>query len=190
MQVGAAILAGGKSRRMGQNKAGLLIDGETFLARLAAQLSDFPERLLSADSGALPGFASVPDLFPGCGPLGGLHGLLSVCRSDALLIVSCDTPLFSRELGRFLAESLFDRDDAVVPVTRDARVHPVCGVYRKTVLPQLQNMLESGDYRMMALLRQIRTRRVPLEETPFPDVCLLNVNTPQTYRALGGCNMP
>ncbi len=184
--VGAALLAGGKSRRMGQDKNLLPFGAETFQAHIAAQLADFPERLLSigAQSYHLPGFTSVPDLLPGRGPLGGLFSLLSFCRSEALLVVPCDVPLFSGELAHFLARSLTPEWEAVVPVTRDGREHPACGVYRKTVLPGLQARLESGDSRMYAFLASLRTCRVCLQDTPFPDRCLTNVNTPQAYAAL------
>ena len=77
--VGAALLAGGESRRMGRDKNLLLFGAETFQAHIAAQLSDFPERLLSVGARTydLPGFAPVPDLLPDRGPLGGLCSLLS-----------------------------------------------------------------------------------------------------------------
>ena len=186
MQIGAALLVGGESRRMGRNKAQLLADGETFQARIAAQLSMFPERLLSVGGRAvsLPGFVSVPDRYPACGPLGGIHAVLSFCRSDALLVVSCDIPMFPEALGRFLAEVMSEGDDAVIPVTRDGREHPVCGVYRRTVLPKIQEQLEAGDYRMREFLRRIRVRRIYLAETSFPDDCLANINTDQEYQAL------
>ena len=184
--VGAALLAGGESRRMGRDKNMLPFGAETFQAHIAAQLTDFPERLLSVggQTYTLPGFTTVPDLLPGRGPLGGLYSLLTVCRSEALLLVPCDVPLFSGELAHFLAQALTEEWEAVIPVTRDGREHPVCGVYRKAILPRLRAQLESGDGRMRTLLAALSTRRLPLSETPFPDRCLTNVNTPQIYEAL------
>lgn len=186
MVVGAALLVGGESRRMGRDKSQLLLGGTTFQARLAEMLSDFPERLLSVGRRTLsvPGFLTVPDLLPDRGPLGALHALLTVCRSEALILVPCDAPLFSRELARFLAQAMAKEWEAVIPITRDGREHPACGVYRKDVLPRLQAQLEAGDGRMRALLASLRTYRLPLADTPFPDRCLTNVNTPQAYDAL------
>lgn len=187
MEIGAALLAGGQSRRMGRDKAQLLLDGQSFQARVAAQLSGFPERLLSiapGDPRELPGFRPVPDIFPGCGPLGGLHALLTACRSDALLALSCDLPLFRRELALFLIQQLTDSHAAVVPVTRDGRAHPLCAVYRKTLLPELESRLQAGELRVMALLDAIPTRWVPLESAPFPDRWLANINTPQDLQQL------
>lgn len=186
MQIGAALLAGGQSRRMGRDKAQLLLDGQSFQSRIAVQLAPFPERLLSVGSGAREesGFLPVPDVFPFCGPLGGLHALLTVCRSDALLVVSCDLPLFRRELGLFLVDQLTEKDSAAVPVTRGGRVHPLCGVYRKTLLPELESRLRAGDRRVMSLLDAVSARRVPLEGTPFPDRWLANINTPEDLQQL------
>lgn len=186
MVVGAALLVGGESRRMGRDKSQLLLGGTTFQARLAEMLSDFPERLLSVgrQTFSIPGFLTVPDLIPDKGPLGALHALLTVCRSEALVLVPCDTPLFSRELAHFLAQAMAKEWEAVIPITRDGREHPACGVYRKDVLPRLQAQLEAGDGRMRTLLASLRTYRLPLADTPFPDRCLTNVNTPQAYDAL------
>ncbi len=186
MQIGAALLSGGQSRRMGRDKSRLLLDGQPFQTRIAAQLDGFPELLLSVGSTLReePGFRPIPDIFPSCGPLGGLHALLAACRSDALLIVSCDLPLFQRELGLFLAAQLTEAYSAVVPVTWDGRIHPLCGVYRKTLLPEIESRLRAGNRRMVSLLEAVPTRYVPLEGTPFPDRWLTNVNTPQDLRRL------
>lgn len=186
MQIGAALLAGGQSRRMGRDKARLLLDGQSFQSRIAGQLAPFPERLLSVGDSPReePGFLPVPDLFPSCGPLGGLHALLAACRSDALLVVSCDLPLFRRELGLFLIGQLTETDRAAVPVTRDGRVHPLCGVYRKALLPELESRLRAGDRRMMSLLDAVSARRVPLKGTPFPERWLANINTPEDLQRL------
>lgn len=186
MVVGAALLAGGESRRMGRNKAQLLLGGTTFQDRLAEALSDFPERLLSVGQQKLsiPGFITVPDLLPGLGPLGALHTLLTVCRSEALVLAPCDAPLFPKELAWHLARAMTEEWDAVIPVTRDGREHPACGVYRKSILPALQAQLEMGDRRMRMLLTSVQTYRLPLADTAFPDRCLINVNTPQAYNTL------
>lgn len=187
MQIGAALLAGGKSRRMGSDKRNLTFGGQTFLEQIGGQLLEFPERLLSlhgaADCG-LEGFLPVPDAFPGCGPLGGLYTVLRVCRSDALLVVSCDMPRYERSLGLLLAGRLADGYDAVIAVTRDGREHPLCGVYRKTAAGPLEAQLQAGQLRMTKALAKLRVRRVCLEGTGFSDRCLSNINTRAEYQRL------
>ena len=65
MQIGAALLSGGQSRRMGRDKSRLLLDGQPFQTRIAAQLDGFPELLLSVGSTLReePGFRPIPDIF-------------------------------------------------------------------------------------------------------------------------------
>ena len=81
--IGAVILAGGQSRRMGENKAFLTLREKTFLARISEQLSEVQEVLLSVDSAskyAEESFAAIEDLHPGCGPIGGIYSALRACR--------------------------------------------------------------------------------------------------------------
>jgi len=97
MKFEAVILCGGKSRRMGRDKAQLPWRGRTFLTHLLEELSEYEELLSSADhtfvSDAVP-HCVVADIHPGCGPMGGIHAALCFCQSDALLALSCDLPLF------------------------------------------------------------------------------------------------
>lgn len=186
--IGAVILAGGESRRMGTDKAALTLDGRQFLDRIAVELTGYPERLVSvrsADSApACPGFTAVADWFPGRGPLGGLHAALSTCRSDRLLAVACDMPLFRRELGEFLALFCSPAVDACVPVDRTGRIHPLCAVYSKSALPVLEQQLLSGDCRLTAALDRLRVQYVPLSHSAYGDETVANINTRAEYHAL------
>ena len=186
--VGAVVLAGGESRRMGTDKAALTLDGQRFLNRVAGELSGYPERLVSVRSPeaapVCPGFTVVTDRFPGCGPLGGLHAALSVCRSDWLLAVACDMPLFRRELGEFLALFLSPAVDACVPVDRAGRIHPLCTIYGRSALPVLERQLRSGDFRLTAALEALRVNYVPLCHSAYGDETVANINTSAEYAAL------
>lgn len=186
--LGALLLAGGENRRMGRSKAALSFHGQRFLDRIAGELSDFPERLLSlrepAAGMACPGFVPVADEFPGCGPMGGLHAGLRACRSDYLLAVACDMPLFQRGLARYLAAFLCRDYDVFLPVDRQGRVHPLCGIYAKGAAAVLEARLLAGDYRLMAALEALRVKYVPLAHSAYPDEILANINTPAQYDAL------
>lgn len=97
MNTGCLILAGGKSRRMGYRKSSLRLNGTTFLDKLIFELRDFPEILVSVDDAArhpeIP-YSMIDDRYSDCGPMSGLYSALSVCESDALLVLPCDVPLF------------------------------------------------------------------------------------------------
>lgn len=185
--VGAMVLAGGQSRRMGTNKALLPFHESTFLETVLGELAAFPEVFVSADVAdryRKLGLSAVPDLIPGIGPLGGIYSGLSACRSQWLLVTTCDMPFFSHELAEYLVEGLSEEIDAAALVTRAGRVYPICAVYRKTALSAVRRQIGAGDYRVTALLDQLRVRFLSLRHTVFPDEILTNVNRPEDYRAL------
>jgi molybdopterin-guanine dinucleotide biosynthesis protein MobB len=191
--VSAVILAGGKSERMGVNKARLpWRDGRTLLERMAGCLKHLDEVLLSVgaeeqkyENLSLP---VVVDRYPDRGPMGGIYSALLACRSNWLLAVSCDLPLFERELADYLISHLrsgvSDECNIVLTVTRDGRVHPLCGLYSKRVLDTLGGLLALGNYRMMDAARETGFLPVSLEGTPFADEMLANVNTFREYALL------
>ena len=123
----AALFAGGASRRMGTDKALLPWRGSTLVRYLAGELDFFSEKLLSAQQPSLlPGadWRLVPDLRPGCGPLGALESVLSAMRSDAALCVACDLPFFTRELGQAMLRAFREGADCLVCRDETGRVHP------------------------------------------------------------------
>ena len=187
MKFGSVILAGGRSLRMGEDKAKLKIDGMCFLDRIAEELCGFDELLVSVDELArhpvLP-YPTVCDRFPGCGPMAGLHAALSVCASEALFVVSCDLPLFRGELAVYLCERLTQEVDAVVPLTSDGRIHPLCAVYRKEAAALFEQFLMAGNLRIRDVLRSLRVEYVPISDSPCSESWLLNVNTKEEYQAL------
>lgn len=187
MNTGIVLLAGGKSRRMGADKTALPFGNKTLLEHLAETYSDYPEKLLSVGADtptALEGYTLVPDAFGGCGPMAGLHAALAHCHSEALLTLTCDVPLFGRDLAEHLVQSLTPEWDAVVIVTRDGRIHPYCAVYRKALAPFFEAKLAGGRRYIIALLEELRVLYKTLADTPYPDSYLTNINTPTDYDAL------
>ena len=186
-QLSAVILVGGKSSRMGENKAFLSFDGQTFLSKLSNELDGFAEILLSVNHPepyTTEGLQVVEDIYPNCGPISGIHAALRACQSTHLLALSCDMPLFQRELAEYMGTFLDDTHDAFVLVTRDKRVHPLCAIYEKSAAPILETQIKQGNYRMMDALAQMKVRYIPLDHSVFPDDIVQNVNTPEDYTAL------
>lgn len=98
----AVVLAGGQSNRMGRCKAKLPLRDETMLAHITKQLDIFPERWLSTNDLVLgSGFPgeTVVDVYPGYGPLAGLHAIFQRTKKEWLFCVACDMPGFTRELA-------------------------------------------------------------------------------------------
>jgi len=187
MRIGALILAGGKSSRMGANKAYLRLGGKTFLARISEQLSEFEEVLLSVDKAgndADQGLTLVEDMHPSTGPIGGLFSALRACRSDGLLAIGCDMPLFRKELWEYMSAFVDDGHDAFVLTSRSGQRQPLCAIYRVSAAQILEGQIEAGNYRLMDALDKMRVREIPLRHSVFPDEIAEGVNTPEEYAAL------
>lgn len=175
----AALFAGGASRRMGTDKALLPWRGSTLVRYLAGELGFFSEKLLSAQQASLlPGadWRLVPDLRPGCGPLGALESVLSAMRSDAALCVACDLPFFTRELGQAMLRAFREGADCLICRDETGRVHPVCAIYRRQALPVVAGQLQAGDFRMMHLLANLKTDHFSVAAAQMQ-----NANTPEIW---------
>ena len=189
--IGAVILAGGKSRRMGKNKAYLSIDGQTngqtFLSRLLSELKDFEEVLLSVDSAEKyksENVKAVEDLYGDCGPIGGIYSALRFCRSDYLLALGCDMPLFQKEAAHYMSAFVDTHHDAFVLLTREERAEPLCAIYSKCAADILQAQIKSGNYRLTDALAKMRVKYIPLRHSIFPDTIAQGTNTKEEYSFL------
>ena len=183
----ALILAGGQSRRMGQDKAALRLDGETLLSRAAS----FWKRTPGIDGvivsvgaedhfEALPdGVFAVPDLFPGFGPMAGLHAAFSLTDAEILYVSAVDMPFLRAEA------ILPPPKGGAIVYTRGGRPEPLFGADRRTILPALDKALRNGERKMRALLEQIETEYVPLPDALEKTVSNLNTRD-DLMRTLAG----
>lgn len=181
MKIGCAILAGGKSSRMGTDKAFLELDGKSFIQKLCEELDNFEEKIIARGARCEKGIVwnCISDIYPEKGPIGGLHAVLSVCQSEVMFCVSCDMPFLQRSLVEELCQQWNDDTDAVIAVTQDGRKHPLCGLYRKSVVSVLEEQILAGNYRMMGVLDKIKVNYVTI--TAENTQQLTNINTPQEY---------
>ena len=109
-QVEAFILAGGASSRMGTDKSHLLLEDQTFVERIADTLLTVTDSIRLVGGRENSKFATVTDVYPQWGALGGLHAALSACRRDWAIVVACDLPFVTPELFRSLASKRGDHD--------------------------------------------------------------------------------
>jgi molybdopterin-guanine dinucleotide biosynthesis protein A len=181
------ILIGGASSRMGTDKARLLVEGQTFVQRIAGELGQVAHSvtLVGNNSNDFPlNLPSSPDVYKSWGALGGVHAAMSQCRAEWALVVACDLPFVTASLFALLARS---RDDfeAVAPIQSDGRPQPLCAVYRVApCLTMAETLINSGERRPIALLQSVRTRWISfaeLEELGGADKFFDNINTPQDY---------
>ena len=182
------ILAGGASRRMGEDKAQLRFDGQTFVERAAGALAAIVQRIsiVSArHTDATWKWPRVADIYKDCGALGGLHAALAHARAPWAAVVSCDLPFVTGELFTRLAALHTEAFDVIIPVQMDGRLQPLCALYdSRTCLERARQLLRSGELRLHVLLRQLRARRVlpdELADLTGAPLFFTNVNTPEDY---------
>jgi molybdopterin-guanine dinucleotide biosynthesis protein A len=180
----AVLLAGGKSSRMGRDKAGVLLDGHPLWQRQLATLRRLepPELFISGKwDGAYVGAAVevVPDVTPGCGPLSGIEA--SLCRAvhPLLLVLAIDLPAMTPEFLSRLIHSAVVAGTGVVP-RLDGWFEPLAAVYPRRCLPLVQECLRSDDLSMQAFIRRALAANlvVPWELAAQDAGLFRNVNSP------------
>jgi len=181
------ILVGGKSSRMGQDKAFLQLDGKPLIERLLAVFRDcFSQTILVGDNGQRFSNYDVPvvvDIYPGS-PLGGIYSGLYHATTSYIFVASCDLAYPGSAVIRQIC-SLKSGYDAVVPVLSHG-YETLCAVYSKNCQPAMQAMLNGGNHRIFDLYPQINLRPVPYDELASVDQdgrAFLSVNTPDEFEA-------
>lgn len=187
-QITAVLLAGGKSQRMGQNKALLPYRDSTLLQTQLEKLKEvFGHIIVNGTESELPQLPVpvYPDLKPGLGPVGGLYSLMQFPTAPTLFLLSCDTPLVSPDLIRYLLAQLSPSDNALVPVIQ-GQVQPLCGFYSTRILPTLTAFVRSGQRKMQDLLKEIDARSLEIDPNLdfYHKDLFFNVNTPEDYQTL------
>lgn len=173
------VLAGGRSRRFGTDKARHPVGERTMTAAVVAALTPLCSRVLvSLGAGTAPfddlDVRYVRDQYPEAGPLAGLHAGLQACTTRWLLVAACDMPFLTPEALRRLLRDGHPSLQAVVATDSGGRLHPLCACYRRDVRPLLEAQLRAGHRAAYRFIEQLSaTRRVRL-----PDDALRNINTP------------
>ncbi len=183
----AFVLAGGRSSRMGSDKAFLQFEGRTLLARALDLLRALtPEvGIVGPSAKFAPHGRVMEDVYPGRGPLAGIHAALSASTTELNLILAVDLPFVSESLLRFIVEQA-RAADAVVTVPRIAGGYqPLCAVYRRAFAPLAQAALEAGRNKIDALFAATTTRILEepeLSRFAFSAAMFDNLNTPEDLR--------
>ena len=181
MRVAGFVLVGGRSSRMGQNKARLRVDSRLLVELIASKVAEVSGcvTLIGNPSAFsdLP-FECLADLRAGLGPLAGLETALSNGRAEFNIVTSCDMPgIRPSDLTRLLTVCRATQSLCTVARDADGRTHPLCAVYRGDCLPFVTAALDAGRLRLLDLLQELNAVEVPI------DSVLLNLNTPEEWAA-------
>lgn len=195
----AFIQAGGRSARMGTDKAWIKIAGHPMIeqvlaaaAPVAASLSiiihpansnpDRYRRLAATWKARL-----LKDLHDYQGPLGGIHTALTYCEpGESALILACDLPFLTTEFLAFLSEQHLNRGPQVtVPLAEDGRLQPLAAIYAQSCLAAIEQQMALGELKVDQLYGVVRTERIGFQQfahLPGARRVFLNVNTVQDQR--------
>lgn len=181
----AFILAGGKSTRMGTDKAFVPLNGRTLLARaLDLTRSVTGDVRIVGDPAKFGAFAPViEDIFPGCGPLAGIHAALRASSTDMNLILAIDLPFVSLALLQYLVTRARNSAQAIVTIANaNGGLQPLAAVYRGEFADAAEMALQQGRNKITPLLDDARTQIIPepeLEAAGFSPRIFRNLNTPE-----------
>jgi molybdopterin-guanine dinucleotide biosynthesis protein A len=185
------VLAGGQSRRMGEDKAKLLLEGETMLDRQLRLLRLVcPSVAVLGAPERFPGLqvAVFPDEWPGCGPLGAIYTGLLRAGTEFNLFLGCDLPLMEAGfLGYLCQRALESQSDVTVPESGSGQLEPLCAVYRKRVLSKIRENLRAGQKKVTRFFSEVRCLVISAQEISgcgFTPRIFVNMNTPDDYESV------
>jgi molybdopterin-guanine dinucleotide biosynthesis protein A len=189
--VSGYVLAGGRSTRMGRDKALLPYRGAT----LAAHVAGIVREALSipGQTGAVAligdpvryanlGYPIHADLVADCGPLGGIFTAVTLAATDWSLVVACDMPGLSIvSLRTLIARAGQCLGNCVIATGAGGEPEPLCAIYHRRCLPVLDRAVRDKRLKMRDLVPELEPEIVPL-----PPSALANVNTPEEWADLAG----
>ena len=163
------ILAGGKSLRLGRSKLLETIEGKSLIQWVVDRLAILSTEIIiaTAHGEAIPcssavRIKTVADIYPGKGPLGGIHSGLIASSSPRAIVVGCDTPFLSVSLLEYMAQ-ISSTFDIVVPRIKD-KLEPLCAVYSKNCVAPIQELLEQDERQIRRLFSMVKVKYVEEDE--------------------------
>lgn len=182
----AAILAGGKGRRLGGVEKGILkVGGKRIIEYILESLEDFEKVIVCRDEDQSKLYSkfdsTITDILKGMGPLGGIHAALSHFN-DNVLVVSTDMPFLNRKVCKVLYEECRNAN-AVIPMWEDGKFEPTLATYSTKVKPEIERCYRLKERRVIKAIERLDgVKYYPIEKFRKYDKELLtfmNINTPQ-----------
>ena len=201
MDIDVFILIGGKSSRLGTDKALVEIRGKTLAERSAKTIETAlcPNRInfvsrsedqFNTDLFSKLGYQVIADLRPGFGAWSGIHTAVADAQSDWIFLSACDNPMVSPEFLKLLADSIVDGDDAVAVRQPDGRLQPLFAFYRaRPTLAVVEKILATNERLppLTTIFDSLKTRILNPDEYDHlenADKFFLNINTAADLSAI------
>ena len=179
----AILLSGGKSLRMGCDKAMLPFEGGTLLEWQIRKLRQLhPGQILISGGGyCVPGAQTVPDIFPDCGPIGGIYSCMQQAHGSACLVLSVDTPLVPVSVLEKLCEKHLSGDSEITILrTKDGDIEPLIGIYNTGIAELLLQQIRAQNFSVRHLVRLVSTAFFDVDD----ELACFNCNRPEDYQRL------
>ncbi|MFZ5945510.1 MAG: molybdenum cofactor guanylyltransferase [Bacillota bacterium] len=179
-KMGLIILAGGKSSRMGSDKAFLKLGKHTLIETIISNFNQAGLMEVTIVTNNADKFSDleakvVEDYYPGSGPLAGIHSGLINSNCFANYVVPCDMPFISSAILDKLL--LYKEDYDVVVPTMNGKFQPLAAIYTKECIKHIEYLLKNNITKVIELYGMVKTCYVELEENLF----FFNINTPEDY---------
>lgn len=177
MNIGAIILAGGKSSRMGQDKGLMLLNNKPMIVHLLNTVKTITNDIIIVSNNAEYaqfGFDVKEDLIKNAGPLAGIYTGLTFSKHNKNIVLSCDVPFVSQKLLHFLIENSVNAD-VTIPINAE-KTHQVIGVYDKSCINIFKDELQHNQLKIKSALNKVTLNVV--DANAFSSKEFLNINTP------------
>lgn len=183
-QITGIILAGGKSKRMGYDKAFAIYDGKSFIQCIMETLQPFVNEIIIVSNN--PSYDQfnqrrVNDIIEDAGPLAGLHSGLHHSNTEDNLVLSCDVPLINDALLLKLIEEASDEED-VVQISSQGKTNPLIALYKKRNTETCLKALKSGERRLRSFVNQLQSKTIAVDQSLEKHI--LNINTHNELKLL------
>ena len=182
------ILAGGKSSRMGTDKALFVLNGSTFLDHIIRALEPLVDDILIVSNDERHSkyhFKRVRDTIADAGPISGLHAGLTNSATENNLVLSCDIPLIETSMLEVLLQNNEDDID-VIQLAEANRVHPLIALYKKRSAKHLGKALFDGERKLSIALNGLNIKSVLVSDDKA--AALANINTPMDFEKIENGN--
>lgn len=183
------IQAGGRSSRMGEDKALKNFLGQPLIQRVVERLAPIADELIvtvnTSEQYRFLGVPLFPDLKPGRGALGGLYTAITSAAQPIVAVAACDMPFASPSLLDAASRLLVEEDVDVVISKSEQGYEPLHAVYRRaTCLPAIEAAIDADQWKVIAWFPQVKVRVLTPDEIKLHDpsgLAFWNVNTPEEF---------
>ncbi len=171
------ILAGGKSSRMGSDKAGILFKGKAFIEHVIEALKPLVDEIIivsNKDEHDRFNYKRITDTLDDAGPIAGLHAGLAYSNTENNLVLSCDVPLIQTSvLEMIIAHNEEGKD--VILLKEGSKSHPLIAFYKKNTAPHFFSLLKQGERRLSTAVNGLNVKSVSVSKAH--QKALRNINT-------------